>query len=352
MPVYDGMILIMKDRLGFSGELATTAMGILPHDSIDAALDLSLPLDIPFWPQLPRISFYEDMYVQAMENFPGIAIDEEKRTIYVDTDKFMTELPGYLDNEASPDLFRLSPKFSLVYSRFLSLDLASFKAIRGQTMSPVSIGLSITDENRRPIIYNDAIRTVLFSFMQKRVNVQYEDLSKKNSNAFVWVDDPGLQFVFNAMCGYDATKAKSELTEFFTGINCPRGVHLCGNPDWDFLFSLPLEIISFNAYAFGDMVATYDSAKRFLEAGNIISWGIVPTLTEELVAEEAVGIAARLSTMWQRLQERGVSRKTILRNSLIAPATCNLMNVDKTATVDAAFRLLREVSELLRGDVG
>jgi hypothetical protein len=272
--------------------------------------------------------------------------------MHVDTEKFMTELPCYLDNDGSPDLIRLSPEVSLIYSRFLSLDLSSFKAIRGQTMSPVSIGLKITDEHGRPIIYDDEIRTFLFSFMQKRVNVQYEDLSRKNSNAFVWVDDPGLQFVFNAMCGYDATRAKSELIEFFGGIEGPRGLHLCGNPDWDFLFSLPLEIISFNAYAFGEMVATYDSAKRFIDEGNIISWGIVPTLTDELVEEEAATITARLSAIWRILEERGVQREVILQNSLIAPATCNLMNVDKTATVDAAFRMLGEVSDLLARKAG
>lgn len=90
------MIVTMKNRLRFSGDLATTAMGILPHDSVDAALDLSLSLDIPFWPHLPNLSFYEDMYVQAMANFPGILIDPEKQTIYVDTRKFMDDLPVYL----------------------------------------------------------------------------------------------------------------------------------------------------------------------------------------------------------------------------------------------------------------
>ena len=61
----------MEKRLGFAGELATTAMGIMPHEDVDRALDLALSVDIPFWPQLPRVSYYEDMYVQAMEHFPG-----------------------------------------------------------------------------------------------------------------------------------------------------------------------------------------------------------------------------------------------------------------------------------------
>jgi hypothetical protein len=44
-------------------------MGIMPHDSVDEALRLAFFVDIPFWPQLPKLSFYEDMYVQAMEYF-------------------------------------------------------------------------------------------------------------------------------------------------------------------------------------------------------------------------------------------------------------------------------------------
>jgi len=47
----------------------------MPHRDVDRALELALSLDIPFWPQLPKVSLYEDMYVQASQNFPGIAIE-------------------------------------------------------------------------------------------------------------------------------------------------------------------------------------------------------------------------------------------------------------------------------------
>jgi hypothetical protein len=335
-------------RLGFSADLSTTTMGIMPHESVSAALEAALALDIPFWPQLPRVSYREDMYVQAMENFPGVVIDEENRRIYVDSGKFMEGLPAYLENESSSDLFRLSPDFSLVYRQFLAADLSHYKAIRGQTMSPVSVGLTITDENGKPIAYNDDMREVLFSFIQKKVNVQYGELVQKNPNAFVWVDDPGLQYVFSAMSGYDGAKAKSELTDFFNGIDGPRGIHLCGNPDWDFLFTLPVEIISFNAYAYGDVVCTYESVQRFIEQRNIVSWGIVPTFTEEFWKENVESLSAKLRAMWRALEAGGLSPEAIRKNSLIATATCHLMNIDKEATVDRAFRSLREVAQSVR----
>lgn len=58
--------------MNMKGNCRTTAMGILPHTDIEGAIDLALTLDIPFWPQLPHYSYYEDMYVQVSENFPGI----------------------------------------------------------------------------------------------------------------------------------------------------------------------------------------------------------------------------------------------------------------------------------------
>ena len=52
------------------GDLNTTAMAVMPHKDADRALEFALSMDIPFWPQLPHVSYYEDMYVQAAEHFP------------------------------------------------------------------------------------------------------------------------------------------------------------------------------------------------------------------------------------------------------------------------------------------
>jgi hypothetical protein len=306
-------------------------------------------VDIPFWPQLPKLSYYEDMYVQAMEHFPGVVIDEANQRIYVNTEKFMDDIPAYLEQEDSPERFKLSPQFSLVYREFVARDLSACRSVRGQLISPVSLSLKIYDENGKPIAYNDEIRSLAFSFIQKKVNVQAEELRQRNERAFVWVDDPGLEFIFNALCGYDNVKAKNELIDFFEGIEGPRGIHLCGRPDWDFLFSLPVEIVSFNAFAFGETAATYETVRRFIENGNIISWGIVPTYYDEFSNEDVISLARRLEGIWSLLEAKGVDRTLIARNSMLAPATCNLLNIDKTGTVEGAFMLLKELAIYLKG---
>ena len=79
--------------LGFSPDCQTTAMGIMPHTDIERALEVALSLDIPFWPQLPKVSYFEDMYVQALEHFPGVRIDEAHRRILFSSRRFLRGTP-------------------------------------------------------------------------------------------------------------------------------------------------------------------------------------------------------------------------------------------------------------------
>ena len=84
---------------------------------------MALSLDVPFWPQLPNFSYYEDMYVQAAEHFPGIILDVSKRTLRFSIDRFAEEFEETLARFDDPGYFDISETYSAVYHRFLSLDL-------------------------------------------------------------------------------------------------------------------------------------------------------------------------------------------------------------------------------------
>ena len=74
-------------------------MGIMPHSDIERALEVALSLDIPFWPQLPKVSYFEDMYVQALENFPGVRIDSVQQRIHFSLPLFMKSFPPILKRQ-------------------------------------------------------------------------------------------------------------------------------------------------------------------------------------------------------------------------------------------------------------
>ncbi|MBE3587106.1 MAG: hypothetical protein IMW93_00860 [Thermoanaerobacteraceae bacterium] len=338
----------------FTGNCRTTAMGILPHVDLSRALELALSVDIPFWPQLPRYSFYEDMYVQVSERFPGMRINEREQRVLLHLDAFYEELMDYAVKSEDEEIYKLSPAYSTAFAAFLDRDLSSYYAIRGQSIGPLSYGLKITTTDLKPIIYNDEVKEFLFDFIARKVNVQYRQLKEKHPRAFVWVDEPGLEILFGSFTGYPSHRAKEDFARFLDSLEGPRGVHLCGNPDWSFLLSgLDLDILSMDAFGNGEIFTRYaGEVKDFLERGGILCWGIVPTLTEELTAESISSLAGRLESLWDYLVERGVDRELILRQAWLAPARCCLINPDGYETVERAFATLRGVAAFLQKKYG
>lgn len=331
------------------GNLLTTAMAVMPQTDVQHALDLALSLDVPFWPQLPNFSYYEDMYVQAAEHFPGIVLDVEQRTLRFSMDRFIAEFEETMSRFDDPAYFDISEKFSVVYHDFLSRDLAGRPAIRGQLEGPVSFGFNILDQDDRPIIFDDTIRPFMLEFMAKRINSQLARLRKKNSNAFMFIDEPGLQFIFSAMSGYGEQKAKTDLDNFFATVDGPRGIHLCGNPDWDFLLNLDMDILSLDIYTNAEIFcACAGSIRNFLDRGGVLVWGIIPT-GYELFAKESLGfLIMKLEGIWQHLCKKGLDMEQIIDRSLLSPATCCLVNPDQGKTVENAFSMVNHLSQMLR----
>jgi len=360
----------------FEAGCRTTAMGIMPHTDIDAALDLALGLDIPFWPQLPRVRLFEDMYVQASEGFPGIDLNVITGKITVARDCFVEDLSAYAGKTADLSAFRLTPEYSVVYHRFLEKPLDGYLAIRGQQIGPVSFGFRVTDEDNRPIIYDDDIRTILFDFMQRKANMQFRELREKNTNAFVWLDEPGLGWVFSGLTGYADVQARKDYRAFVDGLETPKALHLCANVNLPYLLDLGLEILSFDAYQMEVMPRDYAGVVAgFLHSGGIISWGIVPVDSFSLLMETPDSLADRLSEYWQVLVDNsGISARQIAEQAFIAPARCCLKDVGQVGApgesstrqpgersavsdreeslVEKAFRFLRQMSDCLRERYG
>jgi hypothetical protein len=355
--------------VAFEARCSTTAMGIMPHRDVNRALELALSMDIPFWPQLPKVSLYEDMYVQASQNFPGIAIDFDKERLIFNTARFEQELDEYFMKMDSPEAFALTAEYSRVFHKFLSKELQGYKAIRGQVTGPVSFGLKVLDEDLKPIIYNEEVRAILFDFIQRKVNVQYQELKKRNPNAFVWVDEPGLSYVFSGFSGYNDQHAREDYHRFVEGLEGPKGLHLCAEVNLPYLLDLRVEILSFDAYQIGFMPEEYaGSVAEFIKRGGVISWGIVPTESTALATQTPETLAEILSDYWEVISENAdLSLNQIAMQSLVAPARCCLsdlgqVNTDgKTASecqvssieeglVEKAFAFLSELSHILKGE--
>ncbi len=105
-----------------------TIIGTMPHtDPSEACSQITRYLkDIPAWPQLPRRSFLENMYVQYSEGFPGVVIEGDK--IYVDRSQDLNQplerlYAAYLENDFYK--YPIGRDYAAGLYAFLELDISS-----------------------------------------------------------------------------------------------------------------------------------------------------------------------------------------------------------------------------------
>lgn len=335
----------MKNNM-LPGCALTTAMGILPHVNLEDALRLSLSVDIPFWPQLPKYRYKEDMYAQFAQHFPGLIIDEEHELLRFSHQLFTEQLDLYLEESQNDHYFELTPDFSTAFRAFLKQDLSAYPMVRGQTVGPISFGLKICDEDLKPMIYNDFVREILYNFLARKFEWQYQELSKVHKKPFVWLDEPGLEMIFNSFSAYTSEAARGEYQSFLAQLPGPKGVHLCGNPDWSFLLGANLDILSVDAFSWGQILVRYtEEVKEFLKGGGILAWGITPTLTTELSEETAESLFKRLMELWGFLGKHGLEESLIYDRSWLTPSRCCLINADGVNSVEESYKVLKEVAQ-------
>ena len=327
-----------------------TAIGSMPHtDPFEACAPVSHYLkDIPAWPQLPKRSFLENMYVQFSQGFPGVVVEENK--IFIDRsqdlDKPLEKLyTAYLDNDF--DKYPISTEYAAGLHSFLSLTNLSPLAVKGQTTGPVTWGLTVTDDSRRAIIYDDVLGDTIAKFLRLKASWQEKALRQISKNTIIFVDEPYMSAFGSAFVSISREKVIELLEEVFGGIRGLKGIHCCGNTDWSVLLETSTDIMSFDAYNYAQSLSLYPAeVKRFLDRKGTIAWGIVPSQEELLAKETVTSLKDRLEEAMAPFTKRGIRFKQLIEQGLLTPS-CTLTPLSKEAS-GQALELLAKLSAKIR----
>ena len=332
----------------FKAELQSLAAGSLPHTDPTAACRLNLDLlDIPTWPQLPRRSFLENMYVQYSERFPGVVVGNER--IYVDRDRDLDPdlerlYVAYLMNDLEHAV--ISADYASGLYRFLEMDLGQAAAIKGQVTGPISWGLTVVDQNRRPVLYDDILAEAIAQHLRLKAAWIERELHKVSPRTVMFVDEPYMAGFGSAFISLNHDQVVTLLEEVFAGIDGPKGVHCCGNTDWSLLLSTSVDILNIDAYSYAEALALYpEEVGAFLERGGIIAWGIVPA--SNTVLEETVdSLVDRFHSAVGLLTAKGLHQDDLLSAALIMPSCgCGSLPIE---TAERVFELTGKVAEALQ----
>ena len=322
-----------------------TMIGTMPHTDPKAACSVVRRYlkDLPAWPQLPKRSFLEQMYVQYSEGFPGLVVKDNR--IYVDRSQDLNKpleklYAAYLENDI--DKYPTSSEYAAGLYEFLALENLSPKGVKGQIAGPITWGATVADDSKKAIIYDDTLADAAAKMLRLRVGWQEKKLSEVSRNTIIFVDEPIMTSFGSAFFQVSREKVVSLLNEVFAGIKGIKGVHCCGNTDWPALMSTSTDIISYDAYNHGQSLSLYPAeVKKFLNRGGVIAWGIVPNNIESLAKESAASLKDRLEETIAPFTRDGIQFKHLLRQSLLTPS-CGLVSL----SIEAAARALELLAEL------
>lgn len=331
-----------------------TIIGSLPHTNPKQACSLigHYLKDIPTWPQLPRRSFLENMYVQFSQGFPSLVLTENR--IYVDrlqdTQKSLEELyTAFLDEDV--DKYPIGIDYAAGFYEFLSQSNLTPLAVKGHITGPLTWGLTVTDQDRKAILHDEILGDAVAKLLKLKAGWQEKMLGEISKNTIIFVDEPYMSaYGSSAASGVfsSAEKATDLLDEVFAGISGLKGLHCCGNTDWSVLLNTRLDILSFDAYNFAQSLSLYPTEiKKFLDRQGTIAWGIVPNDEEALARESASSLKDRLEEAMAPFTRKGIPFRQLIQQGLLTPS-CGLAFMSTEGAVEQVLALLTELSSAMR----
>lgn len=334
-------------------ELLATGVGALPHrDPIEAcrAVLAAFPR-IPYVPTLPNRGFLEAIVFADAEHLPGGVVRDGRLVIDRSTDpsEAMEQvLLDYLERNAEP--YRVGKAYGSGFHAMMGRDLSDALLVKCQVTGPVTFGMQVVDETRRPILYDPEYADLLGKLLGLRArwceNAMRERMGARAT--LVVLSDPYLASLGSAVVPVDAGVAASAFEDIAALLDGGLGIHCCANTDWGFVLGLAPAVVSVDAWTYAREFLLYaDEIARYMERGGVVAWGIVPADHAAFAAEKPDAFFSRFEEIRARATET-IDPDLFDRQSLITP-TCGIRNANEEEAIEI-MAATASLSRRLRGE--
>jgi hypothetical protein len=357
-----------SSRSFFEPEGLATGIGSLPFTDVHKALDLiwaELP-EIPHWPQLPRRGKMEHFINQFLQPLVdcGMLVQYGNSWRFDTscdscaacmTDFYSICLPAEDNDRVCLKSFIPTPESASGFHAFITRaraeGLAKAFHVKGQIAGPLTVALELKDQQGRPAYYQDDLRDMLVRTLALNARCQAAALADLGLTPIIFIDDPAISAYGSKFhLALDRKEIIKDLNFIFSAIEAEgaiTGIHSCEAVDWSLLLETHVQILSMDAYRFGNSLIPYaQSLHDFLKRGGVVAWGIIPTLDDPF-SESVDSLLQRLDTLWESLFSTGPNRTKVLQQSMITPACgAGLLTEDYAKRI---YHLTAALSRRLRG---
>jgi len=299
---------------------------------------------------------------------PCIEIDREKGRMYFDTsgdysETFAEFYEAYMaamdPDEGTGDCsaMAIGPDFSKgIYAMEKRLQTPGHKLpiVKVQTTGPCSFALTIVDENKRAIYYNEEFRDVVIKALAMKCRWQIQKFQPFAEKVICFIDEPILSgFGSSTYISVKREDVVAHIAEVIDAVhmdNAIAGVHCCGNTEWSILIDAGVDLVNFDAFEFGETIAMYPEAvKAHLERGGMLAWGIVPT--SKAIREQTVeNMVAHFEKMMDNLASKNIDKQLIVEQAVITPSCGTGSMVPDDA--EKVFGMVSSLSKAMREKYG
>lgn len=323
--------VLLKD---ISKNLRVTGIGSVPFTDADEACDLILKYcpAIPYVPQLIKRDVRENMFLQFSENMPCVLEDYRKKQSFFDEtkdrEKSLAEFYDYVLHNCY-DYFKISPEYlKAFYPMIEKCSKKDSPFLKVQVTGPITYLVSLTKKDKQSMIFDDEFAEAITLGLAMKGLWQVQEVIKAGRSPILFFDEPSLQGLGSAYFTVSDEKVTfllSSLIDFIKERNQDLllGMHCCGNTNWKIILDSGFDIISFDAYGFGEKFALYqEEIKKFLQRGSFLAFGVTPSSEyKEGILEDA--LYDRFTSILEEFEKKGISRDLILENIILTPS-CGL----------------------------
>ena len=351
--------------MSFKPKFLSTAIGSMPFADPEYAVGISFStLDVPVWPQLSYFGLNEQMEIQYSEGIPRIIIDREKDRMYFDTTgDYSEELAEFYEvyieamdpDDGTGDCSQLSisPDYSkgiYAFEKKLKENGEKLPFVKVQTTGPCSFALTIVDENKRAIYYNEEFRDIVVKAIAMKCRWQIQKFQPFAEKVICFIDEPILS-AFGSSTYLTVTREEvvgllSEVIDAVHADNALAGIHCCGNTEWSILIDAGVDIVNFDAFEYGETIAMYpDAVKKHLEKGGMLAWGVIPT--SNAIREQTVEtLESKFEGVMDNLAAQGIDIQLIREEAMITPS-CGTGSMDP-GDADKVFEMTAALSKRMK----
>ena len=341
------------------------AIGSLPYKNPQKAIETVQKYfkNIPFWPQLSKVSKNEDMTIQFLEGMPSFFLSEDENFSFdTENEKFFHDIEIFLSdyeniiNQNAPELlekFAITSDFSSTFNLFLDLIRENnCQYAKGQITGPFTLATTLTDKKGRCAIYDDTLKELIVKILSLKALWQVKKIKSKGAKPIIFIDEPTISQLgtsaYITITKDDTIAMLKEIIDIIKNNGGITAIHCCGKCDWSVPIKSNVEIISLDAYHYAQNLSIYHKQiEQFLEKGRKIAWGIIPTKAPTLLEKtDLQTMQSKFDKAVNYLTKKGIDEKLIIDNSFVTP-TCGAGSLSETLA-EKAMKLTYELSNSLK----